>query len=130
MDGDALGVQLRGDRADRAELEGHGGGQRFPTLLLPPGTEATDGLRTYAELYAARALPLAAALAHVLRTEHRALAPVLAVAGAAQLGDAYIGVERGITGMAAGGTLAAAVHLASAWWLTRRTGGEALRPAS
>ncbi|MFI6651239.1 hypothetical protein ACIBI8_26995 [Streptomyces sp. NPDC050529] len=97
-----------------------------PTLLLPPGTEPTAGLQVYAQAYTVRAVPLAAALGYLLRGERRGLVPVLAVAGAAQLGDAYIGISRGIPGMAVGGTLAAGVHLTSAWWLTRRTGTPAL----
>lgn len=101
-----------------------------PTLLLAPGTETTAGLQVYAQAYAVRAVPLAAALAYLLRGESRALVPVLTVAGAAQLGDAYIGISRGVTGMAVGGTLAAGVHLTSAWWLTRRTGQRALPGAS
>lgn len=96
-----------------------------PTLLLPAGTEPTAGLQVYAEAYAVRAVPLAAALVYALRGERRALVPVLAVAGAAQLGDAYIGVSRGVTGMAVGGTLAAATHLGTACWLIRRTGAPA-----
>ncbi|MFF1920562.1 hypothetical protein ACFVW8_08285 [Streptomyces sp. NPDC058221] len=93
-----------------------------PTLLLPAGTDPTAGLHVYAEAYAVRAVPLAAALVYLLKGERRALVPVLAVAGAAQLGDACIGAGRGVTGMAVGGTLAAATHLGTAWWLTRRTG--------
>ncbi|MEU1467013.1 hypothetical protein ABZ434_02115 [Streptomyces sp. NPDC005761] len=100
-----------------------------PTLLLPPGTEPTAGLQVYAEAYAVRAVPLAAALACLLRGERRGLVPVLAVAGAAQLGDAYIGISKGIPGMAVGGALAAGVHLASVGWLTRRTGLRAPRSA-
>ncbi|MFG2674382.1 hypothetical protein [Streptomyces sp. NPDC048445] len=96
-----------------------------PTLLLPAGTEPTAGLQVYAQAYAVRALPLAAALVYALKGERRALVPVLAVAGAAQAGDAYIGVSRGVTGMAVGGTLAAATHLGTAWWLIRRTGAPA-----
>ncbi|MFF3174859.1 hypothetical protein ACFVQ0_19825 [Streptomyces sp. NPDC057900] len=91
-----------------------------PTLLLPAGTEPTAGLQTYAEAYAVRAVPLAAALVYALKGERRALVPVLAVAGAAQLGDAYIGARRGVTGMAVGGTVAAATHLGTAWWLIRK----------
>ncbi|WP_327337211.1 hypothetical protein OG384_13770 [Streptomyces sp. NBC_01324] len=96
-----------------------------PTLLLPAGTEPTTGLQVYAQAYAVRAVPLAAALVYALKGERRALVPVLAVAGAAQAGDAYIGVSRGVTGMAVGGTLAAATHLGTAWWLIRRTGAPA-----
>ncbi|MHC3818468.1 hypothetical protein [Streptomyces sp. DT9] len=96
-----------------------------PTLLLPAGTEPTAGLQVYAQAYAVRAVPLAAALVYALQGERRALVPVLAVAGAAQAGDAYIGVSRGVTGMAVGGTLAAATHLGTAWWLIRRTGAPA-----
>lgn len=105
-------------------------GVLHPTLVLPAGTEPTAGLKMYAQAYAVRAVPLAAALVYLLRTEHRALVPVLAVAGVAQLGDAYIGIDQGITGMAVGGTLSAVVHLASARWLTRRTGAPALGNAA
>jgi len=89
-----------------------------PTLIPGPGTEATIGLDTYARLYAVRAVPLAAALGWMLFRGHgRGLAPVLAVAGIAQLGDAAIGVDRKITGMAAAGSVGALVHLTSLWWL-------------
>lgn len=105
-------------------------GVLHPSLVLPAGTEPTAGLRMYAQAYAVRAVPLAAALVYLLRGEHRALLPVLAVAGVAQLGDAYIGITRGVTGMAVGGTLAAATHLGTAWWLTRRTGAPVLGSAA
>lgn len=104
-------------------------GVLHPTFVLSTETEPSAGLQMYAQAYAARAVPLAVALVHLLRREHRALVPVLAVAGVAQLGDLYIGVDRGVTGMAVGATLAAATHLGTAWWLTRRTVTPALGSA-
>ncbi|MEU1491292.1 hypothetical protein ABZ456_13665 [Streptomyces sp. NPDC005776] len=105
-------------------------GVLHPTLVLPAGTEPTAGLRMYAEAYAVRAVPLAVVLIHLLRREHRALVPVLAVAGVAQLGDLYIGIDQGISGMAVGGALGAALHLATASWLSRRRGTGTLRTAT
>ncbi|MFI1380789.1 hypothetical protein [Embleya sp. NPDC020886] len=93
-----------------------------PGILSGSGAEVSDGMRMYAQAYGVRAVPLAAGLLYLLaRRTDRGLIPILAVAGAAQLGDAVIGIEQGITGMALGGTLSATVHLASAWWLTRPT---------
>ncbi|MEU1365550.1 hypothetical protein ABZ454_05375 [Streptomyces sp. NPDC005803] len=102
-------------------------GVLHPTLVLPAGIEPTAGLRMYAQAYAVRAVPLAAALVYLLRGERSALVPVLAVAGVAQLGDVYIGLDQGIAGMAVGGTLSAGVHLTSAWWLARRPGTRVLK---
>jgi hypothetical protein len=91
-----------------------------PTILSAAGTEATDDLAMYAQAYGVRAVPLAAALLYlVARRTDTGLVPLLAVAGAAQLGDAVIGLDQGITGMAIGGTVGATIHLTSAWWLSR-----------
>ncbi|WP_406296600.1 hypothetical protein OG948_13730 [Embleya sp. NBC_00888] len=91
-----------------------------PGILSVPGTEVSDGMDMYAQAYGVRAIPLAAGLLYLLaRRADRGLTPILIVAGVAQLGDAVIGIEQGITGMAIGGTLGATVHLASAWWLSR-----------
>ncbi|MFD8688216.1 hypothetical protein [Streptomyces sp. NPDC059651] len=104
-------------------------GVLHPTFVLSADTEPNAGLQLYAQAYAVRAVPLAVALVHLLRREHRTLVPVLAVAGAAQLGDLYIGIDQGVTGMAVGATLAAATHLGTAWWLIRRTVTPALGSA-
>lgn len=91
-----------------------------PAIILPAG----DGISTlYAQAYAARALPLGAALLWALMAAkgERALLPLLVVSGVVQVADIAIGVTQGQPGMIVGGTTAAAVHLLSAWSLTRAT---------
>ncbi|MGD1222731.1 hypothetical protein AB9Q10_30395 [Streptomyces krungchingensis] len=95
-------------------------GMAAPGLLLNGATPG-DGAEIYAQVYAVRQLPLTAAFLTTLSDRHRRhLVPVLLVSGLAQAGDALIGATSGIPGMAAGGALAATLHLASAAWLSRR----------
>ncbi|GAA5764870.1 hypothetical protein [Streptosporangium roseum] len=85
-----------------------------PALLLPAGSAGPAS----AALYAARALPLGAALLYALFGRARTgLLPLLLLAGLAQMGDVVIGLSQHITGMAVGGAVCAAVHLISAWTL-------------
>lgn len=88
-----------------------------PDLILPGG-EASVGV----ELYAARALPLGAAVLYALsgRAKPGLLLPMLTVAGIVQAVDVVIGLEQGVPGMVAGGTVSAIGHLASAWVLHTR----------
>ncbi|MDX6352457.1 MAG: hypothetical protein QOF84_7247 [Streptomyces sp.] len=93
-----------------------------PGLLLPAGSTPTDGAGFYAQAYAVRQLPVSAGVLLLLGAgRRRELLPLLAVSGLAQLGDSVVGATHGNTGMAIGGGLCAAVHLASAGWLARRT---------
>ncbi|MFJ1705874.1 hypothetical protein [Kitasatospora sp. NPDC088346] len=88
-----------------------------PGLLLP---DAGTGAGSYALAYAARQLPLSGALVLLLaRGRRSAPVPLLAVSGVAQLGDALLGLGSGIPGVAAGGGVGAALHLATAWHLRR-----------
>ena len=97
-----------------------------PTFVLA-GSASTPLADIYTQAYAARALPLGAALVFVLLSRRRpGLRTLLVVSGLAQVADAAIGLRYGTPGMIAGGTTLAVVHLGSAWWLRRRT---ALRPA-
>jgi hypothetical protein len=89
-----------------------------PAIILPTDAEVSTGVSLYAQAYAARALPLGAALLWALRGRP-SLVPLLAVSGLVQVADIAIGVAQGQPGMIAGGTTAAVVHLTSAWWLTR-----------
>ncbi|MEU1203502.1 hypothetical protein ABZ446_45940 [Streptomyces sp. NPDC005813] len=94
-------------------------GMAAPGLLLNGATPG-DGAEIYAQAYAVRQLPLTAAFLTALSGRHRRhLVPVLLVSGLVQAGDALIGATSGIPGMAAGGTLAATLHFASAAWLSR-----------
>ncbi|MFC5826649.1 hypothetical protein [Nonomuraea insulae] len=88
-----------------------------PSLLLPGG-EVSVGL----ELYAARALPLGAAVLYALsgRAKPELLLPMLTVAGIVQAVDVVIGLRQGVPGMVVGGSVSAVVHLASAWILHTR----------
>ncbi len=85
---------------------------------MPAGDDpVTPAVSLYARLYAARALPLGVVTLVLLGMgEWRSLVPILIVAGLAQLGDVAAGVPQRNRGMIAGATLAAVVHLASAWW--------------
>ncbi|MFE7191472.1 hypothetical protein [Kitasatospora sp. NPDC057541] len=92
-----------------------------PGLALPHGSAVTDGVRLYAQAYAARTLPLGAALVHQLlvsRTK-RGLLPLLTVAGVVQIGDVAIGLTTRNPGMAVGAGALAVLHLASAARLAR-----------
>jgi hypothetical protein len=80
--------------------------------------------RVYAQLHAARAIPLTVVMLVVLAGRGRAVAvePLLVVAGIAQLADAAIGVGFGKPNMIVGGTVLATIHLASAMWVRRTVG--------
>lgn len=90
-----------------------------PAALAGPVGPITPSGIYYAQLYASRALPLGVGLAGLLAVS---LLPghtvdawwLLLIAGAAQLGDAAIGIRHRIPGMIAGGSMLAVVHLASA----------------
>jgi hypothetical protein len=93
-----------------------------PAVVLP-GNAATAGAQFYAEVYAARALPLTVVLLVVLAARSRGgLVTMLLLAGLIQAADMVIGVAWHRVGMIAGGGLLAAIHLASARWLWRRQG--------
>ncbi|WP_053645274.1 hypothetical protein [Streptomyces sp. XY431] len=97
-----------------------------PGLFLPGGTDPVTPLTDlYAQAYAARALPLGAALLHQLLISRtgRGLVPLLLVAGAVQVADAAIGASSHNPGMTAGGTVLAALHLGLAARLARSAHG-------
>ncbi|MER8182219.1 hypothetical protein [Kitasatospora sp. NPDC094015] len=88
-----------------------------PALLLP---DAGAGADFYAEAYAARQLPLSAAILLLVATgRRRGLLPLLAVSAVAQLGDALLGITHGNPGMTIGATVGTALHLAGARRLGR-----------
>ncbi|GAA2147729.1 hypothetical protein GCM10009760_38930 [Kitasatospora kazusensis] len=92
-----------------------------PGLALAHGSAVTAGVDFYAQAYAARAVPLGAALVQQLlfgRTS-RALTPLLLVSGVVQLADAAIGLTAHNPGMVVGGSALAVLHLATAARLTR-----------
>jgi hypothetical protein len=92
-----------------------------PALALPTGSEVTTGVDFYAQLYAARALPLGAAVLFALLSgSKRGLVPLLVVAGLVQAGDCVIGLAQHLPGPVVGGSVLAAIHLGSAWYLTRQ----------
>ncbi|WP_433733613.1 hypothetical protein ACQP0C_15620 [Nocardia sp. CA-129566] len=85
-----------------------------PTLAVTGGADSA-GVDMYAQAYAARAIPLGAALLFSLTSRHkRGLLPLLTVSGAVQLGDVAIGATQGVPGMMVGGTVLALIHLATA----------------
>ncbi|WP_147471740.1 hypothetical protein [Nocardia stercoris] len=89
-----------------------------PRLALPAGESVTPGITFFLGAYAARALPLCAVTLAVLATGNRtAIAPVLVVAGLAQIGDAALGFRLRNLPMAATCIGLAAVHLGTAAWL-------------
>ncbi|KDN81763.1 hypothetical protein [Kitasatospora cheerisanensis] len=91
-----------------------------PGLVLAADQPVTAGTHLYARAYAARALPLGIATALVLAAGPRDAAwPLVVVAGLAQVGDSAIGIRERNPGMAIGAGAAAALHLATACWLTR-----------
>jgi hypothetical protein len=95
-----------------------------PATMLPAGSEVSAGVDFYAQAYAARALPLGAALLFALASRSNwGLRPLLVVAGLVQAGDSIIGVTQHNPGMAISAGTLAAIHLVSAWWLTRRGTG-------
>ncbi|MBO8192884.1 hypothetical protein ITI46_14580 [Streptomyces oryzae] len=89
-----------------------------PALALTAGEPLNSGVVLYARLYAARAVPLSAAVLILLAAgSWGSLGPVLIVAGLAQLADAAIGAARRNTGMLISASGLTVVHLASAQWL-------------
>ncbi|MBU3063043.1 hypothetical protein KO481_16105 [Nocardia sp. NEAU-G5] len=89
-----------------------------PRLALPAGESVTPGITFLLGAYAARALPLCGVTLAVLATGNRtAVAPVLIVAGLAQVGDAALGLRLRNYPMAATCVGLAAVHLGTAAWL-------------
>ncbi|WP_330256586.1 hypothetical protein OG874_19700 [Nocardia sp. NBC_00565] len=85
-----------------------------PALAIT-GSADSPGVDLYAQAYAARAIPLGAALLSSLTSRRkRGLLPLLTVSGAVQLGDVAIGATQGIPGMMVGGTALALIHLATA----------------
>jgi len=85
-----------------------------PTLAITGGADSPC-VDLYAQAYAARAIPLGAALLFSLTSRRkRGLLPLLTVSGAVQLGDVAIGATQGIPGMMVGGTALALIHLATA----------------
>ncbi|MEU6085638.1 DUF4267 domain-containing protein [Streptomyces sp. NPDC047085] len=92
-----------------------------PGLALPKGMAVNGGTRLYANAYGARAIPLAAVtLALFALGDRSVVAPVLAIAGLAQIGDSAIGVQQRNKGMAICAGVFAVLHLASAWWFHTR----------
>ena len=92
-----------------------------PGLVLP-GEAATDGARFYAQVYAARALPLTLVLLVALGARATpALVPLLVLAGLVQAVDAALGLVWHRPSMIVGGGLLAVVHLASAYRLRPAT---------
>ncbi|MEV2219774.1 DUF4267 domain-containing protein [Nocardia vinacea] len=85
-----------------------------PTLAIT-GSPDSPGVDLYAQAYAARAIPLGAALLFSLTSRRkRALLPLLTVSGAVQLGDVAIGATQGVPGMMVGGSVLALIHLVTA----------------
>ena len=83
-----------------------------PQLLAPP-RNTHDASRFFASMYAVRAVPLSIAVVVAVWTHSQpAAAAVLAVAAAAQAGDAAIGLTYKQWGMVAGATVAIVCHLA------------------
>lgn len=86
-------------------LRVHGGGPVVPAT------------RFYAWFYALRQLPLSVAVViAVVIDAHSVLPVLLMVAGAAQAGDAVLGVRDRNLGMMLGAAIAAVTHLGSVWW--------------
>ena len=91
-------------------------------VVRPERLSGTDGpvgpaTRFYAWFYVVRQLPLSVVVVvAVVAGDRSALPLLLTVAGAAQAGDAVLGVTRREVGMALGAATAAALHLGSAWW--------------
>jgi hypothetical protein len=91
-----------------------------PGLLLPEGNEVTPAAEFYAKMFAARSLPLSAAVTALilLRSTDR-LSAFLIVAGVVQAADALIGASYRNRGQTLAPAAAAALHFASARWLLR-----------
>ena len=89
-----------------------------PDLLLN-GATAGEGASFYAGVYAARAIPLGAAIAFLAAARRlRPLEPLLLLGAAAQLGDLAIAAAIANPGMAIGSALCAGGHLLG-WWTLR-----------
>ncbi|MFD9127752.1 hypothetical protein [Kitasatospora sp. NPDC059571] len=103
-----------------------------PGIVLAAGSAVTGGVHLYAAAYAARALPLGAVLIHQVLAGRsgRALVPLLAVAGAVQVGDAVIGLAAHNPGMVIGAGLLAVLHLGSALRAAGSAGAAAPRPSA
>jgi hypothetical protein len=91
-------------------------------LVDPAASPGIDGGVTstanlYAAMYGVRALPIAAAIIWLALADRRRLVPVLLLAGVAQIGDIIIGTATATVTMALGATIAAIIHLGSAWLL-------------
>ncbi|MFJ3302044.1 hypothetical protein ACIPSA_02770 [Streptomyces sp. NPDC086549] len=92
-----------------------------PSLALAAGEPLNSGVVFFARAYAVRAVPLSVVVTVLVAAgSWDALAPVLIVSGAAQLGDAAIGATRRNPGMLATAGALAVVHLVSAGWLLTR----------
>jgi hypothetical protein len=119
VDGDLVeqgvrGVALRGGEAG-AQL-GADDPLAAPDLLLSTGV--TDGMRFYADVYAARQLPFTLLfLAMLIRPRRSALLPMLVAAGLIQASDAVVGVVWGLPNLLIGGIFLAVIHLGSADWI-------------
>lgn len=85
---------------------------------MPEGQEATPATGFYARLFAARSLPISAAvLALTLLRSTSWLGAFLILAGLVQAADALIGAGRRNRAQTLAPAAAAAIHLASARWL-------------
>lgn len=94
-------------------------GMLRPAMAVPGGGAVTPGTTFFAYAYGARALPLSLVVLALLAVGTRTgLAPILIVAGLAQIGDGLIGATRRNWPMLATCAALAAVHLGSAWWVT------------
>ena len=92
-----------------------------PAIELPAGSHVTAGVDFYAQMYAARAIPLGAAVLLALASRSkRGLVTLLAVAGLVQAGDCVIGLAQHNPGPVIGGGVLAVTHLVSVWYLTRQ----------
>ncbi|MFF2199663.1 hypothetical protein [Streptomyces sp. NPDC058145] len=92
-----------------------------PGLALPKGMAVNGGTHLYANAYGARAIPLACVTLALFAMGNRStVAPVLVVAGLAQIGDSVIGVQQRNRGVTVSAGLLGALHLASAWWFHMR----------
>ncbi|MFJ9365582.1 hypothetical protein ACIRRA_14350 [Nocardia sp. NPDC101769] len=93
-------------------------GMARPALAVPNGSQINAGTMVFAYGYGARAVPLSIVMLILLAVGARSgLAPILVVAGLAQIGDAVIGAGRRNWPMAVSCVGLAAVHLLSAWWV-------------
>lgn len=93
-------------------------------MLTPAGYPGVAGGVThaatfFAAMYGVRAALIAAAVIWLVATG-RGVFPMLVLAGGVQVADILVGVVSGRLGMVPGATIAAAVHLGSAWLLGRR----------